>query len=113
VAVIQVPIPDRPGVLAELTSALGEAAPNQGSAEQLKTKAEIVQRLSASFTYCDRAFQMNDAKAMEMTKVFGQDQTRLHALIFNTAHDFEHYGNMVTYLRMKGMVPPSSAGSGM
>jgi uncharacterized damage-inducible protein DinB len=50
---------------------------------------------------------------MEMTKVFGQDQTRLHALIFNTAHDFEHYGNMVTYLRMKGMVPPSSAGSGM
>ena len=34
--------------------------------------------------------------------------TRLGALALNVAHDFEHYGNLVTYLRMKGMVPPSS-----
>jgi hypothetical protein len=28
----------------------------------------------------------------------------------NTAHDFEHYGNLVTYMRIKGIVPPSSEG---
>jgi uncharacterized damage-inducible protein DinB len=31
-------------------------------------------------------------------------------LQFNTAHDFEHYGNLVTYMRIKGIVPPSSEG---
>ena len=36
--------------------------------------------------------------------------TRLGVLAFNNAHDFEHYGNIVTYMRIKGLVPPSSAG---
>jgi hypothetical protein len=35
--------------------------------------------------------------------------TRLGVLTFNTAHNFEHYGNLVTYMRLKGLVPPSSA----
>ena len=35
--------------------------------------------------------------------------TRLGVLAFNGAHAFEHYGNVVTYMRLKGMVPPSSA----
>jgi hypothetical protein len=33
---------------------------------------------------------------------------RLTALAFHTAHAFEHYGNVVTYMRLKGIVPPSS-----
>jgi uncharacterized damage-inducible protein DinB len=36
--------------------------------------------------------------------------TRLWVLNFNVAHDFEHYGNIVTYMRLKGMVPPSTGG---
>ena len=45
-----------------------------------------------------------------MVDLFGRKQPRLNALQFNTAHDFEHYGNLVTYMRMKGLVPPSSQG---
>jgi len=36
--------------------------------------------------------------------------TRIGAMAFNTAHDFEHYGNIVTYMRINKMVPPSSGG---
>jgi len=92
------------------SSALGETSPSKANLEELKTKAELVAALKAAIAYCTPAYQMNDTKALEMTKVFGQDATRLYALNFNVAHDFEHYGNMVTYLRLKGIVPPSSAG---
>jgi uncharacterized damage-inducible protein DinB len=44
---------------------------------------------------------------------FGPDTPRLSALAFNTSHDFEHYGNIVTYMRLNKMVPPSSQGQGM
>ena len=44
---------------------------------------------------------------------FGPDMPRLSALAFNTAHDFEHYGNIVTYMRLNKMVPPSSQPQGM
>ena len=43
-----------------------------------------------------------------MVDLFGMKMPRLNVLQFNTAHDFEHYGNIVTYMRLKGMVPPSS-----
>ena len=51
---------------------------------------------------------MTDAKGAEMVDFFGGKQPRLAVFAFNTAHDFEHYGNLVTYMRLKGMVPPSS-----
>ena len=38
----------------------------------------------------------------------GQERTRLYALGLNATHDAEHYGNIVTYLRINGIVPPSS-----
>ena len=43
-----------------------------------------------------------------MVKVMNYDLARLTVLSVNTAHTDEHYGNMVTYLRLKGIVPPSS-----
>ena len=43
-----------------------------------------------------------------MVKIFGSEQAKLTVLSFNTNHDNEHYGNIVTYLRLKGIVPPSS-----
>ena len=45
---------------------------------------------------------------MELIPFFGRQQPRLTILTFNTAHNDEHYGNVVTYMRMKGLVPPSS-----
>ena len=50
---------------------------------------------------------LTDAKAAETVK-FGGDRTKLYVLNYNTAHMDEHYGNLVTYMRIKGMVPPSS-----
>jgi uncharacterized damage-inducible protein DinB len=43
-----------------------------------------------------------------MVSWFGQQRTKLSVLDFNIAHGFEHYGNLVTYMRMNGIVPPSS-----
>ena len=43
-----------------------------------------------------------------MVKFFGRDRTRLAVLGLNISHNNEHYGNLVTYMRIKGLVPPSS-----
>jgi len=43
-----------------------------------------------------------------MTKLMGRDFAKLTAPAGNIAHDYEHYGNMATYMRIKGIVPPSS-----
>ena len=92
-------------------AALGEQSPNQRNLEEVTAKAELMEALRASFEYCDRAYAMDGATALEVTQVFSQERTRLFALEFNAAHDFEHYGNLVTYMRSNGMVPPSSQGN--
>jgi uncharacterized damage-inducible protein DinB len=76
-----------------------------------KTKAEIVTALKASLAYCDAAFAaLTDAKAGDtITMPFGMEKgARVSALLMNTGHLNEHYGNLVTYMRIKGIVPPSS-----
>jgi uncharacterized damage-inducible protein DinB len=78
--------------------------------EKSKTsKADIVAALAESAAYCDARYAaLTDAKAAELVKFFGREQARLSVLRTNLEHDMEHYGNLVTYLRMKGIVPPSS-----
>jgi uncharacterized damage-inducible protein DinB len=93
--------------------ASGMQAAQAGDAEKLATKAEIQKALQTSFAACDHAFTMiTPATANEPVKLFGQAHTRIGALAFNNAHNFEHYGNIVTYMRINGMVPPSSGGGG-
>ena len=89
----------------------GEKPPMSGIEKTKKAKAELTEALAASFSFCEKAFDgMNDARASEVVKFFVPGtHTRLGVLAFNAAHDFEHYGNIVTYMRLKGMVPPSSA----
>lgn len=91
-------------------TALGEKSPSTQDAEKLTAKADIVAALKGSAAYCQKAYDMSDAKAMEPAAMFGMKGTRLWVLIFNATHDNEHYGNLVTYLRLKGMTPPSSQG---
>lgn len=78
--------------------------------EKSKTgKAELVAALAESTAYCDAVYEsLTDAGGAEMVKMFGRERSRMGALNLNVAHDYEHYGNLVTYLRMKGLVPPSS-----
>ena len=92
-------------------AALGEPGGAEDDIEKSKTtKADLVAALKASNEYCARAYALTDAQAAGMTKLFGQDQTKMFALSLNAAHNGEPYGNVVTYMRMKGMVPPSSQG---
>ena len=73
------------------------------------SKADLVAALKASFDYCDGAYNsLTDATALQQVKIFGQPQTKLSALWGNLAHDSEMYGYMAVYLRLKGLVPPSS-----
>ena len=76
-----------------------------------KTKAAIVKAVADSHAYCDGAYTaLTDATAGQMVNnPFGSGQApRAAQLIGNVGHDNEHYGNLVTYFRIKGMVPPSS-----
>lgn len=77
--------------------------------KNIRGKANLITALKQAFEYCDKAYDgMTDAHATDMVHFFGHSMPKLAVLDFNTAHTDEHYGNMVTYLRIKGFVPPSS-----
>jgi uncharacterized damage-inducible protein DinB len=82
----------------------------ESSAEKtLLTKTALVDGLKTAFAYCDSAYDsLTDSKGQMMLK-FGRGERTLSGILnFNVSHDFEHYGNLITYLRIKGLVPPSS-----
>jgi uncharacterized damage-inducible protein DinB len=78
--------------------------------EQTKTsKADLVAALKDAFGYCEKAYDgMTDASAVQMVKFFGVDTPKLGVLDANNMHTALHYGNLVTYMRLKNIVPPSS-----
>jgi uncharacterized damage-inducible protein DinB len=77
--------------------------------EKKTTRAELVSALKASFAACDKVFAATtDTNATTPVDLFGQKETRLGVLAFNNSHMWEHYGNLVTYMRLKNIVPPSS-----
>lgn len=101
----------------ELAAAiLGEKNPvaegeNDNGDAKYKTKADIVQYLKDSFTYIHKAYAtINEKNATEPIKnPFGQGTaTRLGIAVLNQGHNFDHYGQMVVYLRMNGIIPPAS-----
>jgi uncharacterized damage-inducible protein DinB len=90
-------------------AAKGVARPDVQVEKTKTTKADLVAALKESNAFCEGAFaDLTDVKAAETVKMFGRERTRLAVLNMNTSHDNEHYGNMVTYMRIKGLVPPSS-----
>jgi uncharacterized damage-inducible protein DinB len=81
----------------------------KGFEKSATTKTAILQALNEGFAYCDSAYAgLTDASSADMASFFGNQRTKLSILSFNTAHTMEHYGNMVTYMRMNKIVPPSS-----
>lgn len=88
---------------------LGEKNPAP-KIEQTKTsKVDLIAALKDAFAYCDKAYDgMTDASATQMVKFMGGDTPKLGALSVNNVHTVEHYGNLVTYMRMKNIVPPTS-----
>jgi uncharacterized damage-inducible protein DinB len=95
--------------LSMCAGAKGVVRPDVQVEKTKTTKSDLVAALMASDALCDSVLaDLTDAKAVEMVKVFGRERTRLSVLYGNSGHSYEHYGNMVTYMRIKGLVPPTS-----
>jgi len=88
----------------------GEDNPNKEDFQKTRTtKADIVKALNDAAAYCDGVYGgMTDAAALELVKAGQNLVPKARFLITNISHDNEHYGNLVTYMRLKGLVPPST-----
>lgn len=83
----------------------GEAGP-----DSIRTKADILTFVRESFAYCQGALRTIDEKnaLQPMPGPFGGSTTRLAVATNAAAHPYDHYGQLVVYLRMNGLVPPAS-----
>jgi hypothetical protein len=91
------------------SQAIGDANPGKQFENTKTSKADLVAALKEGVAYCNKAFDgMTDAKGSQMVKLMNFDLAKLTLFSINTAHTDEHYGNMVTYMRLKGIVPPTS-----
>jgi uncharacterized damage-inducible protein DinB len=87
----------------------GEPNPNKQDFEKVAGKAALVAGLKAAVAYCDAVYKMqSDASLSEMITMGQGQQPRGMVLVQNISHTNEHYGNLVTYMRIKGLVPPST-----
>ena len=100
----------------ELGAAILEEKPpvdigDESGPSSITTKAAILKYLNDSFAYVHKAMQtINEKNLVETVRSpFGEGRvTRLGVATFVAAHGFDHYGQMVVYLRMNGIVPPAS-----
>ena len=91
------------------SAAMGETSPMSGIEKSKTTKADLVAALKDAVAYCQKTYSaMTDAQGSQIMKMMGFNMAKLTVLSLNTAHTDEHYGNMVTYMRLKGLVPPTS-----
>jgi uncharacterized damage-inducible protein DinB len=89
--------------------ASGEKNPNLNIEKTKTSKADLTAALKDAFAYCDKAYAgMTDASGTQMVPLFGHDTPKLGVLTVNNMHNMEHYGNLVVYMRIKGIVPPTS-----
>ncbi len=87
-----------------------ETPPEAKQAGETKAKADVQKVLQASFDYCDAALKsLTDQAALTEVTVAGKKAYPVTAMVSLIASLNEHYGNMVGYLRMKGITPPSTA----
>jgi len=98
-------------------AALGEEPPadagDELGPEAVRTKAEILNYLKGSFAYLDKAIEAigqktAPVKSSPISPLKSTEATRLALAVESLVHAFDHYGQMVEYLRMNGVVPPAS-----
>jgi len=98
-------------------AALGEEPPadagDENGPETVRTKAEILDYLNSSFAHLGRAIDAigepnATVKASPISPLPASKTTRLALTVEALIHSFDHYGQMVEYLRMNGVVPPAS-----
>ena len=89
--------------------AIGEKNPALNIEKTKTSKADLIAALKGAFAYCDKAYEgLTDASGAQMVKLFGSDTPKLGVLTVNSMHTVEHYGNLVTYMRLKNIIPPTS-----
>lgn len=98
-------------------AALGEDPPpdagDELGPETVRTKAEILDYLNSSFAHLRKAVdaigdQSIAVKSSPISPLKSGEVTRLGLIVESLVHAFDHYGQMVEYLRMNGVVPPAS-----
>ena len=88
----------------------GEPRPDTAYLEKLKTKAEISKALKDSLAYCAEAVKgLDDQKALAEVTVGKNKFPRVRPMFALIGSTNSHYGNIVVYLRLKNLVPPSTA----
>jgi uncharacterized damage-inducible protein DinB len=91
------------------SSAAGSKPPQSGFEKSATTKAALVKALADGVSYCQTVMDgMTDQKGAESVPFYFGPTPRLGILYFVTTHTYEHYGNLVTYMRLNKIVPPSS-----
>lgn len=89
--------------------ARGEKDPNPNIEKTKTSKVDLIAALKDAFAYCERSYDgLTDTSGAQTVKFRGMDVPKLTILIVNNGHLSEHYGNLVTYMRLKNIVPPSS-----
>lgn len=88
----------------------GEKARDMHALHSMTGKADLSKTLRESFDYCDGALkEMTDRKALAENTVDGKKSYPVQGMISLVSSDNEHYGNLVGYMRSKGITPPSTA----
>jgi len=94
------------------SAAAGSEPPQSGIENTATSKAALVKALSDGVSYCQSVMSgMTDTKGTEIVEFYFGPTPRLGILYFVTTHTYEHYGNLVTYMRLNKIVPPSSEGA--
>lgn len=89
----------------------GEANPSGRNLEEVTSKTELAAAMREAWEYCAPAYaEAEDGSMGETVGFFGGTQPRIYPMTFGLIHAYEHYGNLVTYMRLNDFVPPSSQG---
>lgn len=86
-----------------------EANPNQGATEKKAAGKDVIGAVKASFDYCDSALSaLSDANLAGTVKRGSTERPLAYYALHLLDHVSLHYGNLITYMRLKGIVPPET-----
>ena len=93
-----------------MTMVAGDPAPDRATIEAMKSRDEILKALRNSYEYGEKTLaNLTDQKAAETITMRNQKVLRWYAVLYNIQDNMDHYGNLVVYVRLNGMVPPKTA----
>jgi uncharacterized damage-inducible protein DinB len=96
-------------MFAMCATAAGSKPPRTGIEKSVTAKPALVAALKEGVSYCNSVYDgMTDQKGTETVPFYFGPTPRVSVLYFVVTHTYEHYGNLVTYMRLKNIVPPSS-----